>query len=49
MSYFEPGTEFAVDVEPADPLLSIVREKPFALRFGQLSTRYVSRRCAQEN
>jgi hypothetical protein len=49
MSYFEAGTEFTVAVEPADALVSSVREKPFALRLGQLSTWYVSRRRAQEN
>jgi hypothetical protein len=49
MSYFEAGTEFTVGVEPADALVSIVREKLFALRLGQLSIRYVSRCRAQEN
>ena len=48
-SHFEAGTEFTVGVEPADPLVSVVREEPFAVRLGQLSTRYVSRRPAQEN
>jgi hypothetical protein len=49
MTHFEPGTEFTVGAEPADALVSTVREKLFALRLGQLSTRYVSRRPAQEN
>ena len=49
MSHFEPGTEFTVGVEAGDPLLSIVRERDFTIRLGQLSTRYVSRRHAQEN
>jgi len=49
MSYFEAGTESTVGVEPADALVSIVRERLFALRLGQLSTWYVSRRPAQEN
>ena len=48
-SHFEAGTEFAIGVEPGDPLVSIVREKLFTLRLGQLSTWYVSRRRAQEN
>lgn len=38
-NHFEPGTEFTVGVEAGDPLLSIVREKVFTLRLGQLSTR----------
>ena len=49
MSHFEPGTEFTVGVEAGDPLLSIVREKLFTIRLGQLSTRYVSPCRAQEN
>jgi hypothetical protein len=49
MSHFEAGTEFTVGVEPADALVSIVRETLFACRLGQLSTWYVSRRRAQEN
>ena len=49
VTHFEAGTEFAVGVEPADALLSIVCERLFALRLGQLSTWYVSRRPAQEN
>jgi hypothetical protein len=49
MSHFEPGTEFTVGVEAGDPLLSIVREKVFTIRLGQLSTRYVSPCRAQEN
>ena len=48
-SHFEAGTNFAVGVEPEDPLVSMVREKLFTLRLGQLSTWYVSRRRAQEN
>jgi hypothetical protein len=49
MSHFEAGTELTVGVEPADPSVSIVREKLFALRLGQLSTRYFSLCRAQEN
>lgn len=49
ISHFEAGTEFTAGVEPADPLVSVVREELFAVRLGQLSTRYVSRRPAQEN
>ena len=47
--HFEAGMEFTAGVEPADPLVSIVREKLFPLRLGQLSTRYVSRCRSQEN
>jgi len=49
VTHFEAGTEFAVGVEAADALVSILRERLFALRLGQLSTWYVSRRPAQEN
>jgi len=38
-NHFEPGTEFTVGVEAGDSLLSIVCEKLFTLRLGQLSTR----------
>jgi hypothetical protein len=48
-AYFEPGTEFTVGVELPGPLVSIVREKLFGVRLGQLSTWYVSPRRAQEN
>jgi hypothetical protein len=49
ISHFEPGTELTVGVEPGDPLVSIVREKLFRVRLGQLSTRYISPCRAQEN
>ena len=37
--HFEAVMEFTVGAEPADPLVSIVREKLLTLRLGQLSTR----------
>jgi len=49
ISHFEPGTELTVRLEPGDPLVSIVREKLFRVRLGQLSTRYISPCRAQEN
>jgi hypothetical protein len=38
-----------VRVEPSDSLVSIVREKLFRVRLGQLITRYISPCYAQEN
>jgi hypothetical protein len=49
IGHFEAGTASIVGVEPGVPLVSSVREKLFTLRLGQLSTRYVSLRRAQEN
>ena len=49
ISHFEPGTEFTAGVEPGDPLVSIVCEKLFPVRLGQLSTRYFSPCRAQKN
>jgi hypothetical protein len=49
MSHFEPRTEVIVGVEAGDLLLSIVREKFFTVRLGQLSTRYFSPCRAQKN
>ena len=49
MRHLEAGTDRAAGVELGDPLASIVREKLFAFRLGQLSTRYVSPCRAQAN
>jgi hypothetical protein len=49
ISHLEPGAEFTVAVEPEDALVSIVREKLFTVRLGQLSTRYFSPCRAQKN